>query len=62
VYYPSFIEYASGFPNRQAELDTQAFPNRVWERDIDLKKSPLGDEGHREKFISLQNKHLLRRS
>jgi hypothetical protein len=23
----------SGFPNRQAELDLQAFPNRVWERD-----------------------------
>lgn len=23
------IEYVSGFPNRQAELDLQAFPNRV---------------------------------
>jgi len=29
----SFIENVSGFPNRQAELDVQAFPNRVWERD-----------------------------
>jgi hypothetical protein len=28
----SFIEDVSGFPNRQAELDLQAFPNRVWER------------------------------
>jgi hypothetical protein len=23
----------SGFPNHQAELDLQAFPNSVWERD-----------------------------
>jgi hypothetical protein len=27
----SFIEDV--FPNRQAELDLQAFPNRVWERE-----------------------------
>jgi hypothetical protein len=26
----------SGFPNRQAELDLQAFPNGVWEREIFL--------------------------
>jgi hypothetical protein len=32
----SFIEDVSGLPNRQAELDLQAFPNRVWEREIIL--------------------------
>jgi hypothetical protein len=29
----SFIEYVSDFPNRQVELEAQAFPNKVWERD-----------------------------
>ncbi|MDD2816580.1 MAG: hypothetical protein PHP00_12745 [Thiotrichaceae bacterium] len=29
----SFIEEFAGFPNRQAELDLQAFPNGVWERE-----------------------------
>jgi hypothetical protein len=29
----SFIKYVSDFPNRQAELEAQAFPNRVWERE-----------------------------
>jgi hypothetical protein len=24
----------SGFPNRQAELNVQTFPNGVWEREI----------------------------
>jgi hypothetical protein len=31
----SSIDDVSGFPNRQAELDLQAFPNRVWEREND---------------------------
>ncbi len=42
------IEEVSGFPNRQAELDVQAFPNSVWERGkinqlrIQLRNSYLG--------------------